>query len=152
MDPVSEAKPWNGREPWIVAISLLFMGCLMWTSARSMSPTYDEPLHIVSGMAYWQMQDTRLFPEHPPLAKIIAAAPVVLFAPSPDYKSDLYCGRVPCEWLFPARYFTDTKQPERITMLARFPMILITLLLGWSIYRSARRVGIQGRPSGRPGG
>jgi len=124
----------------VVFACLLLMGVLMWRSSIAMSPTYDEPAHIVSGMAYWQMHDTRLFPEHPPLAKMIAAAPVVLFAPRPDYSANTFCGRAQCEWIFPQQYLIQTRDPARIMALARMPMILVTLLLGAMVYRVSRRI------------
>jgi len=139
--PTSIPQPvWSTREKALVFACLLLMGMVMWRSSLAMSPTYDEPAHIVSGMAYWQMHDTRLFPEHPPLAKMVAAAPVVLFAPRPDYSTNTFCGRAPCEWIFPQQYLSQTKDPARILALARWPMILVTLILGAMVYRVSRRL------------
>ncbi|MCA1583253.1 MAG: glycosyltransferase family 39 protein [Acidobacteria bacterium] len=41
------------------------------------SPTFDEPTHLLAGVSYLQTGDFRLNPEHPPLAKMWAALPLV---------------------------------------------------------------------------
>ncbi len=40
--------------------------------------TYDEGYHTYAGSRYWQCADFGVNPEHPPLAKLIAAIPLVL--------------------------------------------------------------------------
>lgn len=41
------------------------------------APTFDEAPHLASGWTYWVTWDSRLNPEHPPLLKMIAAAPLL---------------------------------------------------------------------------
>jgi 4-amino-4-deoxy-L-arabinose transferase-like glycosyltransferase len=45
------------------------------------SPTYDEPIYLSAGVTALTQHDLRLNPEHPPLAKVIAALPVLLAHP-----------------------------------------------------------------------
>ena len=40
------------------------------------SPTIDEPPHILAGHRHWQCGDFGINPEHPPLAKLLATAPL----------------------------------------------------------------------------
>ncbi len=61
-----------------VAVLLGAMCFLMVTSIRLESQTYDEGFHITAGASYWMKGDYRLNPEHPPLAKLLCAIPVVL--------------------------------------------------------------------------
>src|SRR5215212_3540595 len=41
------------------------------------SPTSDETAHLVAGYSYLVTHDYRLNPEHPPLAKMFAAVPLL---------------------------------------------------------------------------
>ena len=49
-----------------------------WTT----SPTYDEPTYLVAGLTALTRHDLRINTVHPPLAKIIAATPVLLLHPT----------------------------------------------------------------------
>src|SRR6185436_262019 len=41
-------------------------------------PTFDEPAHLAAGYAYWTTGNFALNAEHPPLLKLLWAAPLVL--------------------------------------------------------------------------
>jgi hypothetical protein len=49
--------------------------------ARHYSPTFDEGAHLVAGYSYWRTADFRINPEHPPLAKLLFALPLMLNEP-----------------------------------------------------------------------
>src|SRR2546430_10987889 len=53
-------------------------------SVPRLSATSDEPIHLAAGYSYWQTRDFRMNPEHPPLAKLIAAFPLLLMHPKFD--------------------------------------------------------------------
>jgi hypothetical protein len=57
---------------------LLGMLSIMIGSSREDAFTYDEPEHITAGYSYLCFQDARLNPEHPPLIKMLAAAPLLM--------------------------------------------------------------------------
>ena len=66
------------------AARMLFVGaCLgvfagqMWMSIAGESQTYDEANHILSGFVSWTNSDYGTNPEHPPLVKLVAAAPLL---------------------------------------------------------------------------
>ena len=46
-------------------------------SVRQVSQTADEATHLYSGYRYLKCGDLTVSPEHPPLAKVIAAAPLL---------------------------------------------------------------------------
>ena len=46
-------------------------------SARDLSAIWDEPAHILAGYRYWQAGDYGFNPEHPPLAKLVGAFPLL---------------------------------------------------------------------------
>ena len=56
----------------LVAFTLLAFGNL-----RTTSPTSDETVHLVAGYSYLVTHDYRVNPEHPPLAKMLAALPLL---------------------------------------------------------------------------
>src|SRR5436309_1831573 len=56
----------------LVAFVALALGDLL-----TASPTSDETAHLVAGYSYLVTHDYRLNPEHPPLAKMFAALPLL---------------------------------------------------------------------------
>jgi 4-amino-4-deoxy-L-arabinose transferase-like glycosyltransferase len=48
----------------------------LWYHATRTSTTIDEPAHILAGHRYWQCGDYGINPEHPPLLKLLATAPL----------------------------------------------------------------------------
>jgi len=68
-------------------ILVAVLGCLHvalgWAFIRASAPTYDEPLHLVSGYTYLQTGDLRLDKvDHPVLAQMWEALPLYLSRPS----------------------------------------------------------------------
>jgi hypothetical protein len=60
-------------------------------SIRRQSQTFDEGFHLLGGYRYWQCGDFGTNPEHPPLVKFVAAAPVYFTLPAPIGE----CGKEP---------------------------------------------------------
>src|SRR3989304_5000298 len=60
----------------LAALALLFV-TLTITSFVQKSPTVDEPLHLFAGYSYLKWGDLWVNPEHPPLAKMLAALPLL---------------------------------------------------------------------------
>ena len=60
---------------------LIVFAALGWNSARRMSATWDEPGHIAAGYAALTRGDYRLDIEHPPLARMWSALPLVALRP-----------------------------------------------------------------------
>src|SRR6516162_1530782 len=64
--------------PILAVLLLLLMAILAGGAALRESITVDEVAHIGAGLSYLQKLDLRLNQEHPPLAKVLAALPLVL--------------------------------------------------------------------------
>lgn len=62
------------------ATALLFavFAFQLYFHAVQTSTTFDEPAHTVAGYRYWQCADFGINPEHPPMLKLLAAAPLLL--------------------------------------------------------------------------
>jgi 4-amino-4-deoxy-L-arabinose transferase-like glycosyltransferase len=61
------------------AVTCLLFGLFafqLWFHATRTSATIDEPAHILAGHRYWQCGDFGINPEHPPLLKLLATAPL----------------------------------------------------------------------------
>jgi hypothetical protein len=108
----------------------------------------DEVPHIGAGLSYLQTFDLRLNEEHPPLAKMLAALPLVLRGTHADYSSTswtasrqflphAYLG----EWVFGEWVLQRWNDSATTLAWARVPMLVLTLILGWVIYVYASRLG-----------
>ena len=127
------------------AIILIFiMGAFAFLSMRSDSLTFDELAHIPAGYSYLTLQDYRLNPEHPPLLKDLAAAPLLfldLNFPS-DKELWLQTKEAPAWWvqfdLGREFLYRSGNDPKQIILFSRLPMIGLLLLLGWVLFKTTR--------------
>src|SRR5580658_6305482 len=63
---------------WAVVLALLFLICCeLFFSTRQESQVFDESAHLFAGYEYWKHADFGVNPEHPPLVKLVAAAPLL---------------------------------------------------------------------------
>jgi hypothetical protein len=60
----------------IVSFLVVFTVVALGTIDRE-SPTIDEPVHLLAGYSYLKWGDYRVNPEHPPLAKMLGALPLL---------------------------------------------------------------------------
>src|SRR5687768_12061962 len=61
----------------ITAGCFLVMFFLLVHTARSKSMTYDEIIYPAMGLLYWETGNLRWNKEHPPLQKLVSAAPLL---------------------------------------------------------------------------
>src|SRR5277367_6497510 len=130
-----------------VVLLLALMAVLADGAARRESVTFDEIAHIAAGVSYLQKLDMRMNEEHPPLAKVVAALPLVLRGAHADYSHvswtfsnkmfNAYLG----EWVFGHWFLMRWNDPYSTLTWARASMLSITLLLGFLLYRYGSRLG-----------
>ena len=65
-------------EGWLVAAGLAAFAGACAHTATQLAPTYDEPLHLVSGLTLWQLSDHRFSLEHGPMPQRALALPAWL--------------------------------------------------------------------------
>jgi hypothetical protein len=130
---------------WIAAVLLVGMAALAVATIRHESVTLDEVPHIGAGLGSLQQCQIRLNLEQPPLAKVIAAAPLVISGVRPNYdslawkKATAFVNR---EWVFGRLVLSPWSRNARsVVFLARLPMIGLTVLLGWVLYWMGRQLG-----------
>src|SRR5713226_3854595 len=137
----------SGLFAFFAGLLLLFMAFLAGGSALRESVTIDEVAHIGAGVSYLQKLDLRFNPEHPPFPKVLAALPLVLRGTHADYShvswqnSREFFPAFLGEWVFGEWLLNKWNDPVTTLALARLPMLLLTLLLGWILFVYARRLG-----------
>jgi 4-amino-4-deoxy-L-arabinose transferase-like glycosyltransferase len=72
-------NPLRSPRVYATAVAVLFavFAGELWLSVARLSQTIDEGAHLYSGYQYWKAGDFGLNPEHPPLVKFVAAAPLL---------------------------------------------------------------------------
>jgi hypothetical protein len=111
-------------------------------------PTFDEPAHLAAGYSYWATGGVRMNPEHPPLLKLLWAAPAFLADPS-LYPSGVASATGGDHWhVGTALLFHSGKPPRELLDPARRVNLALgccgILLAGWWAYRlwNARVAGV----------
>ena len=78
----SISRTWISRNEKLIFVTLATSLFLVFAFqlvyfALATSATVDEPVHLFAGYRHWQCGDFGINPEHPPLLKLIAAAPLM---------------------------------------------------------------------------
>ncbi|GAB2838620.1 ArnT family glycosyltransferase [Lentzea nigeriaca] len=119
---------------WTVVVVLLVqMAIAMITTAAEQAPTIDEPVYIGAAVAGLEQHSLRYNPEHPPLGKLVMATGLA-FA---DVRFDQAFTGDQTEFGRHVLYESGNS-PERLLLLARLPMIVLTLLFGLVVFLFAR--------------
>ena len=130
-----------------LVLLLALMALLAGGAARRESVTIDEVAHIGAGVSYLQKLDMRMNEEHPPLAKVLAALPLVVRGVHADYSSvswtfsaglfKQYLG----EWVFGHWLIARWNDPIATVFWARLSMLSLTLVLGIVLFAYGSRLG-----------
>ena len=126
--------------------SLISIGAI-----RQLSPTVDEPVHLLSGYAALKWSDYRANPEHPPLAKLWAALPLLAFDIKDPRSATIAWEIIPLTpphtthtGTVAAKLFFVDNDGETLFFWAKLQMVLLALLLGGVIYLwSGRLFGVE---------
>ncbi|MGA8029738.1 MAG: glycosyltransferase family 39 protein [Bryobacteraceae bacterium] len=131
----------------LALLLLLIMLVLAGGAALRESATVDEVAHVGAGLSYLQRFDLRLNPEHPPLAKMLAAVPLVLRGTRADYTSnawkvsDTFFPAYMAQWMFGDSVLGRWNSWRPTLLWARVPMLMLTLVLGWIVFVYGMRLG-----------
>jgi hypothetical protein len=108
------------------------------TSLRQKGITFDENVHLPAGYTYLARRDFRLNPEHPPLAKALAAAPLLLLNPQADWNDPAWKNSQ--QERFGAKFLYEWNDGDRLLFWGRLPIVLLSLLLGAAAFCCAREL------------
>lgn len=131
----------------LAGVLLLLMAALAGGAALRESITVDEVAHIGAGVSYLQKLDMRMNGEHPPLAKVLAAIPLVLRGVRADYADLSWTvsghgfASMLGEWSWGHTLVLRWNDPYATVLWARLPMLLLMLGLGVAVYRCAAELG-----------
>jgi 4-amino-4-deoxy-L-arabinose transferase-like glycosyltransferase len=123
------------------------MALLAGGAARRESITIDEVAHIGAGVSYLQKLDMRMNEEHPPLAKALAAVPLVVRGVHADYSHVSWTFSAGLfkqffgEWVFGHWVIARWNEPIATVFWARLPMLFLTLVLGIVLFAYGSRLG-----------
>jgi Dolichyl-phosphate-mannose-protein mannosyltransferase len=130
---------WHRIFAWTVfLLALIAYPFLLSHYSHANSPTFDEGMHIAAGHRYWQCGDYAINPEHPPLLKLIAAAPLR------SWRFEVYasaCGGTVTDnmQLIAAGYkLMNTEFADQILAKARKAAMLFPLLLLVTMFFATR--------------
>jgi len=130
-----------------ITLMLGFMFVVSVLNARNDSAIFDETAHIGAGYSYVTEGEMRLNPEHPPLIKDLAGIPLRFLGLNFDVKDkSFWTGNIDGKWdagqWEAGKYllYGAGNDADRIIFWARFPIILISLLLGYFIFRWTREL------------
>ncbi|MGB0121967.1 MAG: phospholipid carrier-dependent glycosyltransferase [Silvibacterium sp.] len=120
----------------IIAVALLVVfATLLFTSVRQESQVFDESIHLYAGFQYWKHGDFGTNPEHPPLAKMLAALPLLSLNlkepahfPAPYFKMEDFIN---------SAKFLYGGNADAILMRGRMMVALFSLALAILVYLAA---------------
>jgi len=131
----------------LAALLLVLMAVLAGGPALRESVTFDEIAHLGAGVSYLQKLDLRMNEEHPPLAKVLAAFPLVLHGVRANYSdvswsfSNGWFNAMLGEWVWGHYVTLNWNDPVSTLLWGRAPMLALTLALGLCVYLFASFLG-----------
>jgi Dolichyl-phosphate-mannose-protein mannosyltransferase len=129
-------------EAFGLGLGLLLYAGLAVSSLRQSAATYDEGAHLPAGYSYLVTGDHRLNPEHPPLAKLLAAAPL-LWLRDVSFKADDEAWTAGRQWELGKRFLYRWNDADRLLFWARLPMVALGASLCAAVFLWSRaRFGI----------
>ena len=130
----------GGRGAVVCGLLLALMALQMFVVIREKSITIDEYVLIPAGFYHLTERDYRPVSEHPPVVKVLAAAPLLFFKGMTATKLD--SGPNDYERFrhnFDDFWRMDAARLEQVSFWARVPALALTVLLGWLVFVFARR-------------
>jgi len=114
-----------------VVLLLALMAAELALSVRHQSQTFDEACHIFAGYRYWKNSDFGMNPEHPPLVKLLATAPLLGLPLRVPPVPDEYFRVVEYEV---GRQFLYDNDADSLLWRARLGAAILTIVLGVTIF------------------
>jgi hypothetical protein len=134
---LSSEKRLNAYEIAALGFLLVVLSLQLFFSVRRESQTWDEANHIFAGYRSWTHADFGLNPEHPPLVKLLATAPLLwlpLKSPALEerfFKEDAFLR---------GKEFLYQNDPEKILARTRAAAAILTLLTALVVFFGTREM------------
>ena len=141
------AKAWVWVVPHLAEVAcaglLVIMSLQMFAVISRKSITLDEIVMIPSAYYHLAAGNFQLVNEHPPLAKIIAGIPILFIQPNEAKPEQIVGepGSIKQRWSYAERFWENNPEIfESLSFWPRVPAILLTILLGFLIFKFAREL------------
>jgi hypothetical protein len=121
----------------VLASGLVLYLALALTSMRGKTSTFDECAHLPAAYTHLALRDFRLTPDHPPLAKLVAAAPLVLGGV--HMKPDDGAWRLRRQWEFGKRFLYRWNDADTLFRRSRTAIALLACALAAGVFAWTRR-------------
>jgi hypothetical protein len=128
----------------IVVLFTLIFSLISLATAVQKSPTFDEPIHLYAGYSHLRWGDFRVNPEHPPLAKILAALPLLALdinssAITKDQR-DIVQARKQYDWNLADQFILANRRIDKLFLYPKLVMIGLAAILGVFIFLWTREI------------
>ena len=131
---------------WLVTLLIAAHAVMAWSVSPQVGVTADEPVHIVSGLYYWQTGDFRFQPENGNLPQRLAALPWVLAGIEVPAHSGSAWERADI-WAL-GHQLVEQAGPRRTALLAASRGMSVLLGCGLLLVIYAWSAGLWGRRAG----
>lgn len=122
----------------VTLLALLALQVLL--TSRQMSPAYDEVGKLPAGYVFLKTGRWNIMPEHPPLLHALSALPLLALSPRLDL-TDPWLTRQPTNrWNVGLNFLSLNDDDDRLFFWARLSTLLLSLLLGYAVYRWAQEL------------
>lgn len=121
----------------VLASGLALFLALALTSARGKSSTFDECAHLPAAYTHLVLRDFRLTPDHPPLAKLVAATPLLFM--DVRMRPDDEAWRLRRQWEFGKRFLYRWNDADRLFFRTRAAMATLACVLAAGVFLWTRR-------------
>ena len=118
-----------------LCLLLIALGLQLFFSVRRESQTWDEANHIFAGYRSWTHGDYGLNPEHPPLVKLIATAPLLSSQPKVPALEERFFKE---DAFLRGKEFLYQNYPDKILARTRTAAAILTLLTALVVFFGTR--------------
>src|SRR5688500_2705320 len=135
---MNNPKSWrDGLVPAGIVCLLIILSLKLVLSRRQQSQTWDEANHIYAGYKSWTTADFGLNPEHPPMLKLWATAPLLSSPLKTPQLQDRYFKE---EAFLGGKDFLYQNDADKILFRTRMMAATVTLLLAVIVFLATREM------------
>ena len=120
-----------------VCLLLIVLALQLFLSVRKESQTWDEANHIFAGYRSWTHGDYGLNPEHPPLVKLLATAPLLSSQPKVPALEERFFKE---DAFLRGKEFLYQNDPDKILACTRTAAAILTLLTALVVFFGTREM------------
>ncbi len=120
----------------LTALAIVVMASLQVATILGESATFDEAVHLSAGYRYWRTGKFAMNVEHPPLQKLLSAAPLLALGPPMPSDPKLLIDQTEYAKAF---VYGGPRHADTLLLLGRAPTILLSALLVAAVAWAGRR-------------